>query len=143
MLSLVKLSLVLFFVCKLINVSQGEGSLDATLQAEFDQSLLLYNGSDGRYELYWSVDSDDNATFAVRVQTTGWVAFGISPNGLMPGSDIAFAWVDGGSGEVSFSVSCRISSHLVMYHLLSVLYGCLHKNIRYVTFPRIDIPLLV
>ena len=77
-------------------------SQDPTLLSQFDNFEELTTG----YELYWSVDSADNASFAVRVETTGWVAFGISPNGMMPGSDIAFAWVDGGS--VAFSVSWLI-----------------------------------
>ena len=88
-----------------IFVAKCQSGLNATLEAEFDQSLLLADGSNGRYELFWSVDSTDNATFAIKVNTTGWVGFGISPDGFMTGSDIAFAWVDGSTGQVSFSVS--------------------------------------
>ncbi|XP_065897525.1 putative DBH-like monooxygenase protein 2 isoform X2 [Dysidea avara] len=31
---------------------------------------------------------------AVRVQTTGWIGLGFSPNGQMPGSDVVIGWVD-------------------------------------------------
>ena len=52
--------------------------------------------SNGNYEMYWSFSSaDETIQFAVRVKTTGWVGFGISPNGQMPGSDVIIGWVDG------------------------------------------------
>ena len=48
------------------------------------------------YTLYWTFDNDaQNITFAVRVRTTGWVGFGLSPNGQMPQSDVVIGWVDG------------------------------------------------
>ena len=51
--------------------------------------------SAGKYELYWSFDLEqENISFAVRVQTTGWIGFGLSPNGQMPQSDVVIGWVD-------------------------------------------------
>ncbi len=59
----------------------------------------------GDYLLYWNVALESKViSFAVDVATTGWVGFGISPNGQMPGSDVVIAWVDN-NGRVSFSVS--------------------------------------
>ena len=47
------------------------------------------------YTLYWNFSTDTNRTwFAVEVQTTGWVGFGLSPNGQMPESDVVIGWVD-------------------------------------------------
>ena len=58
----------------------------------------------GLYELYWNFDNDaETISFAVRVQTTGWVGFGLSPNGQMPDSDIVIGWVTG-DGETVFHV---------------------------------------
>ena len=52
--------------------------------------------SEGNYYLYWNFSTTDQTIqFAVRVKTTGWVGFGISPNGQMPGSDVVIGWVDG------------------------------------------------
>ncbi|XP_019853641.1 PREDICTED: DBH-like monooxygenase protein 2 homolog [Amphimedon queenslandica] len=49
------------------------------------------------YTLYWNYNpTDSNLTFAVRVETTGWVGFGISPNGGMVGSDMVIGWVQDG-----------------------------------------------
>lgn len=57
------------------------------------------------YELYWSVDeSTGNISLAVRANTTGWVGFGVSPNGGMPNSDVVMGWVKD-NGEVAFQVS--------------------------------------
>ena len=51
----------------------------------------------GLYELYWTFDNAaETISFAVRVQTTGWVGFGLSPNGQMPNSDVVIGWVDNG-----------------------------------------------
>ena len=48
----------------------------------------------GLYELYWNfVNEAEEISFAVRVQTTGWVGFGLSPNGGMPNSDVIIGWV--------------------------------------------------
>ena len=42
-------------------------------------SLTLHEGI---YELYWNFSTvDETIHFAVKVKTTGWVGFGISPNG--------------------------------------------------------------
>lgn len=47
----------------------------------------------GQYWLYWSFDND-TISFAVNVETTGWVGFGLSPNGQMSQSDVVIGWVD-------------------------------------------------
>ena len=59
------------------------------------------NGA-GLYELYWNFDNaEETISFAVRVQTTGWVGFGLSPNGQMPNSDVVIGWVtDEGDAEL-------------------------------------------
>ena len=58
----------------------------------------------GLYELYWNFDNDaETISFAVRVQTTGWVGFGLSPNGQMPNSDVVIGWVTD-DGETMFHV---------------------------------------
>ena len=73
----------------------------------------------GLYELYWNFDNDaENISFAVRVQTTGWVGFGLSPNGQMPDSDVVIGWVTD-DGETVFHVSFFIllanCTHLCIY----------------------------
>ena len=61
------------------------------------------------YTLYWRFDNDaQNISFAVRVRTTGWVGFGLSPNRQMPQSDVVMGWVDG-SGNAHFDVSLHRS----------------------------------
>ena len=59
-----------------------------------------------RYTLYWTYDpAAEEVSFAVFVQTTGWIGFGLSPTGQMPGSDVVIGWVDD-SGRSYFDVSC-------------------------------------
>ena len=61
----------------------------------------------GLYELYWTFDNAAKTiSFAVRVQTTGWVGFGLSPNGQMPNSDVVIGWV--ANGETFFHVSFKL-----------------------------------
>ena len=53
---------------------------DAALRREFE--FFTHLGATSKYELYWSFnDSSSKISFAVRVQTTGWVGFGVSPFG--------------------------------------------------------------
>ncbi|CAG2165073.1 unnamed protein product [Oppiella nova] len=48
-----------------------------------------------KYHLKWYFDDHkQRITFNVVVETTGWVGFGISPNGGMAGSDLVIGWVD-------------------------------------------------
>ena len=56
------------------------------------------------YDLYYRVDGN-RIDFAVRVQTEGWVGFGISPNGLMLASDVIMGYVDDDNDIVVFTVS--------------------------------------
>ena len=71
------------------------------LKSEYSFSATLHDN----YELYWSYDpAAETVKFAVRVRTEGWVGFGLSPNGQMPGSDVIIGWVND-QGEVVFHVS--------------------------------------
>ena len=57
------------------------------------------------YTIYWTFDIETKyIQFAIRVQTTGWVALGLSPNGQMPRSDVVIGWVNN-NGTVFFQVS--------------------------------------
>jgi len=65
---------------------------------DYDFNICLDYDS---YCIGWTVDSTKtNITIAVSAPTTGWAAFGISPSGSMPLSDIALFWVDEIDGTV-------------------------------------------
>lgn len=53
--------------------------------------------------LSWGLD-EDMIIFEVQVRTTGWVAFGITPHGQLPGSDLVIGGVFP-NGSIYFSVS--------------------------------------
>ena len=68
------------------------------------KTTLSTEENGGLYELYWTFDNAaETISFAVRVQTTGWVGFGLSPNGQMPNSDVVIGWV--ANGQTFFHVS--------------------------------------
>ena len=90
--------LALFSILLSISLAQ-----DPSILARLSRFSQL--SSSPLYELYWSVNGD-RITFAVRVETNGWVGFGISPNGLMLDSDVVMGFVEGNTGTVSFTVSC-------------------------------------
>ena len=63
---------------------------------------------DDSYTLHWNFDLEQQTiAFAVNVSTTGWVGFGLSPNGQMPQSDVVIGWVDD-DGNTQFHVSCPL-----------------------------------
>ena len=73
------------------------------LEQNYNYNAIL--DDEGKYILYWNYDLEqENITFAVSVQTTGWIGFGLSPNGQMPQSDVVIGWVDD-SGRRFFNVS--------------------------------------
>ena len=76
-------------------------SAHADLKEEYRFSAILDEG----YTLHWNFDLDEQTiAFAVNVSTTGWVGFGLSPNGQMPQSDVVIGWVDS-DGNTQFHVS--------------------------------------
>ncbi|NXM78860.1 MOXD2 protein, partial [Serilophus lunatus] len=54
--------------------------------------------------LCWDHDEQEMMTFELQIHTTGWVAFGFSPRGELPGSDIVTGAVFP-DGSIYFSVS--------------------------------------
>ena len=90
--------------------------LHDNLGGRYNNYKLLSSPS---YELYWSVDeSTGNISLAVRANTTGWVGFGVSPNGGMPNSDVVMGWVKD-NGEVAFQVS-SLANYISVYIMHSV-----------------------
>jgi hypothetical protein len=57
------------------------------------------------YLLQWRIDEkSETITFQAIVKTLGWIGFGLSPNGGMPGSDIVIGWVNDNDGTTYFHV---------------------------------------
>ena len=82
------------------------------------------------YELYWNV-TGNRITFAVRVQTTGWVGLGISPTGLMLNSDVVMGFVDDTTSKAILNVSCY-SIILICRPPLYVKYMmCIHTQLLF------------
>ncbi|NXU78324.1 MOXD2 protein, partial [Oreotrochilus melanogaster] len=58
-----------------------------------------------RISLCWDhAEQEELMMFELQVHTTGWVAFGFSPHGELPGSDIVIGGVFP-NGSICFSVS--------------------------------------
>ena len=94
-------------VCLLLVVQAALSAHDLSSSYRFQTNLHE------NYTLYWTFDNDaQNITFAVRVRTTGWVGFGLSPNGQMPQSDVVIGWVDAG-GNAHFDVSVQSSDKVL------------------------------
>ena len=70
------------------------------LEEKYRFSAILDDG----YKLHWNFDLEQQTIdFAVNVSTTGWIGFGLSPNGQMPQSDVVIGWVDN-DGNTVFNV---------------------------------------
>ncbi|NXF07900.1 MOXD2 protein, partial [Smithornis capensis] len=54
--------------------------------------------------LRWNHDEQEMMTFELQTHPTGWAAFGFSPRGELPGSDIVIGGVFP-NGSIYFSVS--------------------------------------
>ena len=79
---------------------------DRNLLARFENFLQL--STSPAYDLYWNA-TGTTITFAVSVETEGWVGFGISSNGLMSDSDVVMGSVNDTTGDANFSVSIYVS----------------------------------
>lgn len=64
-----------------------------------------------KYVLYWNY-TDTDVIFKCVVKTTGWVGFGLSPNGGMYNSDLILAWFDADSTEKFIDAHVESNQHL-------------------------------
>lgn len=73
--------------------------------AQFPSPTAYYTSSlvfvPNIYKIYWNASST-SITAEIAVQTLGWVGFGISTTGDMPGSDLIVAWIDS-TGYTNFT----------------------------------------
>lgn len=68
-----------------------------------DENSYFANSADldgDNYRLDWNY-TDTEITFKVTAKTSGWVGFGLSPDGNMDGSDVVVAWTKS-DGNVAF-----------------------------------------
>ena len=73
------------------------------LSSRYAFSTTLYDRDD-TYMLHWNFSNAERTiAFAVNASTTGWVGFGLSPNGGMVNSDVVMGWVS--NGRAYFHVS--------------------------------------
>eukprot|EP00479_Gromia_sphaerica_P007176 TRINITY_DN229_c0_g1_i4.p1 TRINITY_DN229_c0_g1~~TRINITY_DN229_c0_g1_i4.p1 ORF type:complete len:430 (-),score=108.54 TRINITY_DN229_c0_g1_i4:385-1509(-) len=57
----------------------------------------------GKYELYWTYDEESQTVdFLADVATTGWIGFGVSPNGGMKDADVLMMYIDDVTGQPFF-----------------------------------------
>ena len=93
---------ILLLVCSAVGLG---AAAHVDLQAKYPFSAVLLDEGGQYYGLHWNFTrSTESIYFAVNVSTTGWVGFGLSPNGQMPGSDVVMGWV-ASTGESYFWVS--------------------------------------
>ena len=98
--------LVLLFVGSLIALAAGA---PVNLQEKYPFSAVLLDDGEEYYELHWNFTrSTQSIYFAVNVSTTGWVGFGLSPDGQMTGSDVVIAWVAGDRAYLHVSLSVQL-----------------------------------
>jgi len=61
----------------------------------YTHSLEVDEDDPNLYRVFWKlVENEKSIQFEIHCKTTGWVGFGLSPNGDMTGADIAMSWVD-------------------------------------------------
>ena len=78
------------------------------LSSKYPFHKVLFDDQGQFYGLYWNYSIPAGTIhFAVNVSTTGWVGFGVSPNGQMPGSDVVIGWV-AASGKTYFHVTVAV-----------------------------------
>lgn len=91
-------------------------------QRKYHDGVTLYNHASRTFTVYWDADIDQQTIyFAVNVSTTGWVGFGISPDGGMPRADVVIGWISR-DGRQHFGVSRQ----LISLHAWSNVMHCMY-----------------
>jgi len=109
MLSLFLLSLLLKFALSANmnnNLLGNSRELKPLVPSEsYTHSLEVDEDDPNLFRLFWKlVDNEKSIQFELHCKNTGWVGFGLSPNGDMKGADIAMSWVDS-NGKAHLLVS--------------------------------------
>ena len=87
------------------------------IRDEYTFSSTLYDRDGDTYVIHWNFDATMRTiSFAVNVSTTGWVGFGISPNGGMVNSDVVIGWVSNGRAYFHVSSIENINYIYTRYH---------------------------
>lgn len=108
----VVVALVLSLACS-CTAHSSRHTHERLLDSEYSFKLVLRDDDTGTYTLHWQFDlKAETIAFAVNVSTTGWVGFGLSPNGGMVNSDIVIGWVK--DDQVYFSVSENLKITLAL-----------------------------
>lgn len=100
----------LFFLLSLSLVCNGDHSNSTALSSKYPFHVAVSTDPTYQYNLYWKIEQEEDhleiIQFAVNVNiTTGWIGFGLSPNGQMPGSDVVIGWItDDGVGIISVCI---------------------------------------
>ena len=80
------------------------------ISCSFDVNNYQFNAvlAEDAYWLYWNFsNANEVIKFAVKVKTTGWIGFGLSPNGQMTDSDVVIGWINEYS-EIVFHVRINL-----------------------------------
>jgi hypothetical protein len=113
-----------FFLLSLVLVCNGinhyyNGNTTA-LGSKYPFHIALSTDPTYQYDLYWKVDLEEEMIeFAVNVSTSGWIGFGLSPNGQMPGSDVLIGWISD-DGIENISVNTHLHFGILVYSQILV-----------------------
>ena len=80
----------LAFLAALSSGAEGSPTVDGVASADEYDLMVTYDN--GRYEVYWTFESNQ-MYMAIRAQTTGWVAIGFDPTDRMKDADMVYGWV--------------------------------------------------
>jgi hypothetical protein len=61
---------------------------------DYTHSAIVDEYDEQQFQFFWKLLNKDEIQFELHCRSTGWVGFGLSPNGGMTGADIAIGWVD-------------------------------------------------
>lgn len=91
---------LLLLLCLLLVRTKGAAASDPSMP------FMVYLDRDDLVCLKWGFDNvEGNIVFELSVNTTGWIGFGLSPNGGMKGADMVIGGYK--SSGSYFSVSHR------------------------------------
>ena len=96
----------LLYLLALLSVVLGNFS------SRYAFNRTLYDRGGDTYVLHWNFSiAERTIAFGVNVSTTGWVGFGVSPNGGMLNSDVVIGWVRNGRAYFHVSLCEMIQLH--------------------------------
>lgn len=89
----------IYLITFILNLSNFSAIRPLTPSEDYTHFVIIDELDPSQGVLFWQRVGTNRIQFEFHCKSTGWIGFGISPDGSMSGADIAISWVEDSTGK--------------------------------------------